>query len=270
MTTKLSSSDAAVPALRVAVPEGVPLMRVTVHPLPIADLNTLVGSAVLAGRQTIIAGHNMQSLYLHRKDPGVRDFYARADFVRIDGMPLVLMGRALGLPLTREHRVTYVDWVWPLMEEAARSGWRVFYLGSAPGVAEEGAARLRKRYPGLDIATRHGYFDVTEGGGENEAVLAELAAHDPDVLIVGMGMPRQQHWIMANLPRLSARVIMPSGACMDYVAGAVPTPPRWMGRWSLEWLYRLATEPGRMWRRYLVEPWTLLPIFLASLRAARR
>jgi len=70
-----------------------------------------------------------------------------------------------------------------------------------------------------------------------------------------MGMPLQENWILDNLPDLEADVILPSGACFDYLAGEIPIPPRWMGRVGLEWLYRLGSEPRRLWRRYLVEPW---------------
>jgi N-acetylglucosaminyldiphosphoundecaprenol N-acetyl-beta-D-mannosaminyltransferase len=73
-----------------------------------------------------------------------------------------------------------------------------------------------------------------------------------------MGMPRQEWWILDNLDRISANIVLQAGACFDYVAGEVPLPPRWMGQLGLEWLYRLVSEPGRLWRRYLVEPWSLL------------
>jgi N-acetylglucosaminyldiphosphoundecaprenol N-acetyl-beta-D-mannosaminyltransferase len=72
-----------------------------------------------------------------------------------------------------------------------------------------------------------------------------------------MGMPRQEIWVLNNLEKLHAKVILTCGACMDYIAGEIPTPPRWMGRVGLEWLYRLLSEPGRLWKRYLVEPWFL-------------
>jgi N-acetylglucosaminyldiphosphoundecaprenol N-acetyl-beta-D-mannosaminyltransferase len=101
----------------------------------------------------------------------------------------------------------------------------------------------------------HGYFDP--GGEENERVLRAIEAFAPDVLLVGMGMPRQEHWIMDNLDRLGSTVLLPCGASIDYVAGEIPTPPRWAGRWGLEWLYRLLAEPGRLWKRYLIEPWFL-------------
>ena len=89
-------------------------------------------------------------------------------------------------------------------------------------------------------------------------MLDEIAQFHTDILMVGMGMPRQEHWIVDHLDRIPAHAILTAGACMDYVAGVVATPPRWMGRAGLEWLYRLGSEPGRLWRRYLLEPWHVL------------
>lgn len=153
----------------------------------------------------------------------------------------------------------------PLMEEAANKSWRIFYLGSKPGVAEQGAVILRRKFPGLKIACSHGYFDTSEESEENLTVIKAINDYKPHVLMVGMGMPRQEHWISQNLERIQPNAILTSGACLDYVAGAIPTPPRWMGRMGLEWLYRLLTEPTRLWRRYLLEPWFLGTLFLREI-----
>jgi N-acetylglucosaminyldiphosphoundecaprenol N-acetyl-beta-D-mannosaminyltransferase len=265
MATNLSWSEAAAPW----APEPVGLMGASVHPLTMGDLNALIRVAVTRCERWIIAHQNLHGLYLHQADPLLREFFASARFTHIDGMPLVLLGRWLKLPLRREHRVTYVDWTDSLMTEAAAHGWRVFYLGSRPGVAESGAAILRARHPGLRIATSHGWFDATADSLDNADLIARLNAYGPHILMVGMGMPRQEHWIRENFHRLRANVVLPCGACMDYVAGVIPAPPRWMGRLGIEWLYRLASEPRRLWRRYLVEPWALVPLFIRTLRGTR-
>ncbi|HZS60644.1 MAG TPA: WecB/TagA/CpsF family glycosyltransferase, partial [Gemmatimonadaceae bacterium] len=108
----------------------------------------------------------------------------------------------------------------------------------------------------------HGYFDHTPGSADNKAVLADIAGFEPNVLMVGLGMPRQEHWVHAHRAETTANAILLAGAALDYVAGAVPTPPRWAGRWSLEWAFRLAAEPRRLGRRYLVEPWPVLGLFV--------
>ena len=246
------------------------LLGVWVNALTISDLNRLIAEAVKHDERWIIANHNLHSLCIYHKDPKMRTFYDRADYIHVDGMSLILLGRLLGLPLRREHRVTYVDWTDHLMAVAAQQGWRIFYLGGKPGVVERGASILRQRFPGLQLATAHGYFDVHPSSSENRAVLDAIAAYQPHVLMLGMGMPRQEHWILDNLDRLSANAILTAGAAMDYVAGAVPTPPRWAGQFGLEWLFRLLAEPQRLWRRYSIEPWLILRLFATELLVKER
>lgn len=236
------------------------MLGVRVQALSIAALNGLIARAVSEGSRIVIANHNLHSVYLYHRDEPMRRFYAAADYAHVDGMALVGLGRLLGHPLGREHRVTYVDWIRPLCREAATRGWRVFHLGSRPEVAERGAEVLRRELPTLELTTHHGFFDSSPDGAENRGVLDRIADFGANVLLVGMGMPRQERWILENLDRIRANAILPSGACMDYVAGAAPTPPRWMGRSGLEWLHRLASDPRRLASRYLWEPWFLLPL----------
>jgi N-acetylglucosaminyldiphosphoundecaprenol N-acetyl-beta-D-mannosaminyltransferase len=242
------------------------MLGVDLRALSIADLHREMAAAIAAGERRVIGHQNLHGLYQLPHEPAMREFARRADGVFLDGMPLVWMARRLGHRLDRRHRVTYADWVEPLMAECARRGWRVFHLGGRPGVGERAAARLVERHPGLEMATRPGFFEPAA----DPEVLAEIAAFAPDVLMVGMGMPRQEAWVVANLDKIESRVILTCGACMDYVAGAISTPPRWMGRAGLEWLYRLASEPRRLAKRYLLEPWPVLWRFLGEWRRRPR
>ncbi len=249
-----------------APPAAVRLLGVEVHPLTLERLQRAVAESVESDQSRIIANHNLHSVYLYHHDAAFRSFYARAALVHVDGMSLVFFARLLGLPLGREHRLTPLDWIRPMAAAAARRGWRIFYLGGRPGVAARGAEILRREFPGLQIETAHGHFDPRSDGAENRAVLEAIDRYRPNLLLVGMGMPRQERWILANAGRLRAHAIFNVGALMDYVAGAVPTPPRWLGRLGLEWLFRLASEPSRLWRRYLIEPWFVLRLFLTERR----
>jgi len=238
------------------------LLGVWVDTATIADLNGRITEAVETGSRKVIGHHNLHSVYLYHRDPKFRAFYGRADCTHVDGMSLILAGWCLGLPLRRRHRVTYVDWLSPLVQMAAQNQWRIFYLGSREGVADRGAAVLRERFPGIQIATAHGYFDSRPHSAENLAVLEEINRFQPNILFVGMGMPRQEYWVLDNLEQLRVNAILTSGAAIDYVAGEIPTPPRWAGQWTLEWVFRLKAEPRRLWRRYLFEPWFVLGLFL--------
>lgn len=230
-----------------------------------AEVLSFTGQTIKDGRKAVIANHNLHSLHLIRRNAGMQALYRRADLIEADSTPLIAWGKLLGRPISRAHRSTYLDWREEFWRLAVTNGWRVFYLGGAPGVAERAAGAIRGRWPGAEIGVRDGFFDAA--GPENEAVLAEIAAFRPDVLFVGMGMPRQEAWAAAVLDRLPPCVVFTVGAAFDYEAGVVPTPPRWTGRVGLEWLWRFGAEPRRLFTRYFLEPWSLLPQALGDLRA---
>jgi len=245
------------------------VLGVRVNPLSLEELTAYVTWAVESGVQRIVAHHNLHSVYLYQRDPELRRFYERADCCHIDGMPLVLAARLAGVSLRRLHRVTYVDWMPALMEQATRSGWQVAFLGSTPEALSRGLNVLRCRYSGLQISGMSGYFDANPDSADSATILHWIQENHPQLLLVGMGMPRQEHWVLENLSRLPVCVILTAGAALDYVAGVTPTPPRWSGRWSLEWAFRFLAEPRRLWRRYLVEPWGIV-LMIALNKVARR
>ncbi|MCC5830661.1 MAG: WecB/TagA/CpsF family glycosyltransferase [Phycisphaeraceae bacterium] len=222
-----------------------------------------VESAVQRKARFVVGNHNMNSVRLVQSDDDMRAFYDVCDRIYIDGMPLILIGRLLGHFLQRRQRITLLDFYPKLLGLATKHRWRICWLGGRADIAERGAAKLREQHVGLDLVTVDGYFDAQ--GADNERVLRTINSLSPDLLMVGMGMPRQERWVLSNHLRLNARVIWCCGATMDYIAGAIPTPPRWMGRIGLEWLFRLGSEPRRLWRRYLIEPWGLLPCVLREL-----
>lgn len=260
-----------------AIPEGrmrdYEMLGVRFNLMTTATFHEVAKRAVAAGERWVVGGHNLHSIYLYHHDPRMKRFYEHSRYTFLDGMPLVWLARILGFPASRVNRHAPVDWMPTLLALAAEQGWRVFFLGSPPGTGEKGAERLRARFPGLQIETHHGYFDMTPGSPEAEAVLARINAYRPHLLAVCMGMPRQEHWTVDFLDRIDANVVFNLGALMDLFAGELPIPPRWIGQVGLEWLYRLCSHPRRVWRRYLFEPWFLLPhlardLFSRSRRSA--
>jgi N-acetylglucosaminyldiphosphoundecaprenol N-acetyl-beta-D-mannosaminyltransferase len=235
-------------------------LDINVDALTRLDLDAILANAIDREQRLLIGNHNLHSLYLFHQSEAMRAFYALADCIHVDGISIVQLAKLFGVPLSARHRTGYMDWLPSMMSAAQRRGWRVFYLGSRPGVLEEGLTRLRRQWPGLQIEGRHGYFDKAVRSLDNLDALAEIAQYQPDLLMVGMGMPVQEEWIVENLDHLPVSAVVACGALMDYVAGVVPTPPRWLGPAGLEWAFRLAAEPRRLWRRYLVEPWTVLQL----------
>lgn len=142
--------------------------------------------------------------------------------------------------------MTGADWVHDLCRLAIRDGLSLFLLGGAPGSADEAARVLCGLYPGLRVAgTAPGYAVGTE-------VIARINQARPDVLLVGMGTPTQEKWIDAHRGELAVPVVWAVGALFDFVSGRIRRGPRWMTGHGLEWLCRLAVEPKKLWRRYLV------------------
>lgn len=229
-----------------------------------------ISQAVLAGSPSRIANHNAHSIYLTKTNPEFAAFFEQADLIEVDSTPLIFFTRVLGLHSRRFHRCTYLDWRDHFWSVAERNGWRVFYLGGAPGVAQEAARRLGQRYPGVKIETRDGFFDMREGSAENAEVVAQISAAQPHILFVGMGMPRQEIWIHRNQHRLPATVTLSVGAAFDYEAGVQCPAPRWMGPLGIEWLFRLVGDPRRLFSRYCVEPWWLILPALRDVAAAAR
>ena len=227
------------------------LMGLKINPMSDADVVSLVSDAIRNRHHIIVANHNLHSVYLWHHQERMRLFYANAAYTHIDGMGVVLLAKLLGMPLKRAHHASSLNFFPLLAPMAVQQGWRIFYVGSRPGVATLGATLMRQEYPGLNIRTHHGYLDAVE----NKKVIAEINAYQPHILMVGMGMPQQEYWILDNRDQIDANVIFPVGAFMDYRTGEIPTSPRWLASLYLEWAYRLFSEPRRLWRRYLVEPW---------------
>lgn len=241
------------------------VLGVAVDAVTLDELLDDVASAVRERHQLVVANHNLHSVRLVRDDDAMRRFYDQAERIVIDGMPIVWFGRLLGLPMTAAHRITCVDSVPALLRRAADEGWRVFVLASDPDVHARGLAHVRAQLPALDVTGHHGWFPLDDDSG----IVAAIADARPDILLVGMGMPRQERWLVARLDDLDVPVVVTVGGWLDYVAAARATPPRWVARLGFEWLARLVDEPRRLAYRYLIEPWALLPSAVAELWSAR-
>jgi N-acetylglucosaminyldiphosphoundecaprenol N-acetyl-beta-D-mannosaminyltransferase len=227
-----------------------------ITPLASRQLLDLLDAHIRSNQQCVIASQNMHGLYVRLWDSASRQLHSLPrTYVHIDGMPIVALCRLNGLDVTPEHRVTLNDFIWPLLELAAQRGWRVAYVGSTDAVLAAGAAEIQARLPHLLLAGQSGYFRTPQEAADGAR---RVAAFRPQLILVGMGMGTQERWILKNLASLAPACVLTVGACMEYIAGAANTPPRWMGRLGGEWLFRLIENPKRFWHRYLIEPWFVL------------
>lgn len=241
----------------------------TVHPGTIENYVALARSAASERRPVTVLYHNLHSLYLWFRSPTLRQHYAGCT-VLVDGMPLIALLRAAGVDVDRSHRVTYVDLIEPLMRMARDEGLRVFHVGQSSEIQATALTTLRERLPGLQIDGHDGYFDQSAASADSQRVVDAINAFGSDLVLIGFGTPRQEAWLHAHREAIEAPAVYACGACMEYVAGAVRTPPRWMGRFGLEWAFRLGEHPRRFAYRYLVEPVILAGHLLREWSAGRR
>jgi N-acetylglucosaminyldiphosphoundecaprenol N-acetyl-beta-D-mannosaminyltransferase len=207
---------------------------------------------------------NAHVLNQSREYPELRDALEAADLVYCDGYGVRLAAKALDVEIP--HRMTGADWIWDLATMCEQSGQSLYLLGSEPGVTAQAAERLRQRYPRLSVAgSHHGYF--APGSPHDDRVVEDINERKPDIVLVGMGTPRQELWVEHNAHRLDTGVVWTVGALFDIVSGKVPRAPHWLADNGLEWIFRLAIEPQRMWRRYLLGN----PVFISRvLQSTRR
>jgi N-acetylglucosaminyldiphosphoundecaprenol N-acetyl-beta-D-mannosaminyltransferase len=186
---------------------------------------------------------NPEFIMIARSDPNFRNILRRADLCVPDGVGLLWAARHLGRPLPQ--RVTGSDGLPIIAERAAREGWRLYFLGAAPGVAERAAEILQARHPGLQIV---GTYSGSPAPEEEDEIVQRVNASGADILFVAYGAPRQDKWIARNTPRLRVKMAMGVGGTFDFITGTIPRAPVWMQRLGLEWLFRLYLQPWRIKR----------------------
>lgn len=217
-------------------------------------------------RQYVCLGTVHGIMTCHRSEEHRRIFNA-AGMVTPDGMPLVWLSRARHPHVSRVYGP---DLMLASLARSAASGQRHYLYGGGPGVGERLAAQLRERFPGAHlVGSREPPFapiDQLTTAAEAERINAAR----PDIVWVGIGSPKQEQWMTRMRSRLQAPVLLGVGAAFDFHSGTVAQAPAWMQRSGLEWLFRLGSDPSRLWRRYLIDnPWFLWSIALQRLGVRR-
>ncbi|MEO8610453.1 MAG: WecB/TagA/CpsF family glycosyltransferase [Chloroflexota bacterium] len=199
---------------------------------------------------------NPEFMMIARQDVNFGNILNRADLCVPDGVGLLWAARQRKTPLP--ERVTGSDGVPMIAEHAALNGWRLFFLGAAPGVANKAAEILRAKYPNLEIV---GVYSGSPAPDEEDAIVERINQSKADILFVAYGAPEQDKWIARNLPRLKVKMAMGIGGAFDFIAGVVPRAPLWMQRIGLEWLFRLYLQPWRIWRMLRLPRFVLAVLF---------
>lgn len=247
---------------------GVAFDRLTMHDAVAA----VVELARARDRSRYVCTANLDHLYLTARDASFLEVYRRADLVVADGAPVVWLSRLLaaaeGGPLP--ERVAGSDLFWELARASAEHGLGLFFLGGRPGAAARAARVAERAHPGARVlGTYCPPFETFETEEEQARIRTIVRAAAPDVLLVAFGAPKQEKWIAANKDALGVPVSIGVGGSFEMAAGMKQRAPRWLQRVGLEWLYRFAQEPTRLFGRYFVRDLPHLAVLAARATAAR-
>jgi N-acetylglucosaminyldiphosphoundecaprenol N-acetyl-beta-D-mannosaminyltransferase len=233
-----------------AVTPRINLLGIHLSGFDLARAVAVTTQAIDADQRVYLSTCSVYPLMLGCERRDVRAALNAATWVAPDGMPVVWALRQLGA--RRVGRVYGPDLMLALSQYSAQHRYRQFYLGGAPGVAEDLAAAMTRRFPGLCVADTWSppFRELT--AVEQQAMVARINAAEPHIVWVGLGAPKQDLWMFENRSKIAAPLLVGVGAAFDFFSGRQPQAPRWMQLSGLEWVFRLATEPRRLWRRYLV------------------
>lgn len=228
----------------------VDVLGVGVSAISMVTALDLIGGWIESGRQQYVCVTGVHGVMESQRDLELLRIHNESGMTTPDGMPMVWAARWAGVK--EAERVYGPDLMLRVCERAAESGWRSFFYGGGPGVAEQLADRLSRRFPTLEVVGTHSppFRALTP---DEELAEIELIDHaDPDLIWVGLSTPKQERWMASRVGRVRAPVLIGVGAAFDIHAGLLRQAPHWMQRNGLEWVYRLYREPRRLWRRYLI------------------
>ena len=239
--------------------ERVNILGVDVDAVTMAEAVDVVRRAMDTRAGVMVATANAEMLMRATHDEELRRILNASALVVPDGAGTVWAARHLGHAMP--ERVAGYDLAQELLRRAPAEGRRVYFFGSAPGVAEKAKAKAEQMYPGIEIVgVRNGFFSPAD----NAAIIAEIRAACPDLLLVALGVPKQEKWIAAHLAELDVPVAIGVGGTLDVMAGVMKRAPHWMQKAKLEWLFRGLMQPKRAGRLLA------LPKFVLKVHASRK
>lgn len=227
--------------------ERVNLLGVSIDNRTMDEALKTIGAWLEGDGQRRICFVNAHCLNVAQHHPDYRACVNGADLVLADGIGLQWAGRCLRQPIVQN--VNGTDLFPRLCQALQHSGKRIYLLGGQAGVAEAVRVWMEREYPGITVAgCHHGYLDPQE----ESALIHTIRQSYPDLLLVALGVPKQELWIENHLAETGVKVAIGVGGLFDFYSGRATRAPLWMRESGLEWMYRLLREPRRLWRRYLL------------------
>ena len=239
------------------IKEPVKILDVPVHPLTMGEAVSVLEESITSGEQAFVVTANAEIIMMCQEDAGYKKIVSQdAQLVLPDGAGAVWAGRHLGYKVP--ERVAGFDLYCQLLDKAAQKGYKAFFFGGSPGIAETAKAKSEELYPGVQVVgCRNGYFKEEE----SQAIIDEINASGADMLFAALGAPKQEKWLVRYREQLKPKILMGIGGSFDVFAGKMERAPKWMQDASLEWLFRLYKQPSRFMRMMALPKFVLKVVF---------
>lgn len=246
------------------VNDHVNILGVRINAVNLDRTLDVVEGWISKGKRNYVCARDVHGVVRSQRDDLLRRIHNKAGLVIPDGMPLVWLARVAGFG--KVGRVRGSDLMLALCERSVSAGYRHFFYGGGPGIPERLASNLQQRFPGLKVAGMYSPPFRPLTSAEEDTTLSAINATRADIVWVGLGTPKQEKWMASHVHRLNV-VLIGVGAAFDFHAGTKKQAPGWVQHSGFEWLFRLLTEPRRLWRRYCA----VVPLFLiyALMQATR-
>lgn len=211
-----------------------------------------IDELILENRNAYVVTPNVDHIVQLERGGPLTEVYKNADLILTDGKPLIWISKWYGTPI--KEKISGSDLFPRICALAARKGYKMFFLGAAEGVASKAAQNLEKRFSGLKVVgTYSPPLGFEDDKAETEKIIKSIKASEPHILIVGLGCPKQELFILHYKDELGVPLSLGLGASLDFEAGHIKRAPKWMADHGLEWIYRIFQDPKRLAKRYLVD-----------------
>ncbi len=236
--------------------EVIDVLGTRINNINLHECMQYISQAVQKRNELWIVTANPELIFKAKEDKELSSIIHSADLILPDGAGVLWAAKQFGHVI--KERVTGIDLTYRILEKGNKLGWRIFLLGARPGIAERAMDEQHIRYPCVIFNCHHGYFTKEE----ESSVIEKIKVFKPDVLLVGLGSPRQEYWNWEN--RSLAKTIMGVGGTIDVLSGEVRRAPRVFQKYNIEWLYRLLKEPSRIKRQ------VILPLYIYEVLKHKR
>ncbi|HHP7240728.1 MAG TPA: WecB/TagA/CpsF family glycosyltransferase [Cyclobacteriaceae bacterium] len=229
--------------------EVIYLQGVKINNLTSDQLNETVKKLVeTSANRALILNVNIHAMNIAHKHQWFKDFLNCSSITFCDGEGVRLAARIMGIFI--KEKITYNRWIWNLLKLIQSNGYSIYLMGSKDATIKKAVEKINEDYPGINVAGyRNGFIEDDE---DLKATIKTINDAEPNILLLGMGMPVQEKWLMQNKEKVNFNITLTGGAVFEYIAGNTRMTPNIFYTLKLEWLYRFLQEPRRLFKRYFV------------------